>query len=195
MNAVLPPSELDVAERLFDVNDLLAMSAAGLFGEGENVELIDGRLVVAPSEGSAHFGVNGAVTDIMTALARAEGSVRYYVNATVELTTRRVLNPDGMMLAKGALRPPALPGPADVKLVVEVADRSIGYNEGAKKRLYAEAALAELWIVRVPQGDLHVLRQAKDGLWLDERILRAGETIAPLFAPAHQVAVSDLFDI
>jgi Uma2 family endonuclease len=195
MNVVLPPSEIDAAERLFDVGDLLAMSAAGLFGEGENVELIDGRLVVAPSEGSAHFGVNGAIIEVMTALARDLGDVRYYVNATVELTTRRVLNPDGMMLAKGVLNPPALPGPADVKLVIEVADRSIAYDEGAKKRLYAEAGAAELWIVRVPQQDLHVLRRPVDGLYLDEQILRPGEAIAPLFAPNHPIEVAALFDI
>jgi Uma2 family endonuclease len=192
MNAVLPPSEF---ERLFDVEEYLAMGAAGVFGEGENVELIDGRLVVSPSEGSAHFGTNGAVNEIMTAIARDLGSVRYYVNATVELTTRRVLNPDGMMLAKGVLRPPTLPKPEDVKLIVEVADRSIAYDEGLKKGLYAEAEVQELWIVRVPHRDLHVLRNPVNGLYLDERILHPGESLAPLFAPNHVVEIAALLEI
>ena len=193
MNAVLPVAA--EFERLFDVKDLLAMSAAGLFREGENVELIDGRLVVAPSEGSGHFGVNGAIIDVMTELARALGNVRYYVNATVQLTTRRVLNPDGMMLAKGSLRPPRLPRPAEVKLVVEVADRSIAYDEGAKLKLYAEAEVSELWIVRVPHGDIRVLRRPADGLYLDEHIVRPGDVISPLFAPDRGIGVASLFDI
>jgi len=44
----------------------------------------------------------------------------------------------------------ALPGPAEVLLVVEVADTTVGWDRGVKIPMYGRAGVAEAWVV-----DLH----------------------------------------
>ena len=46
------------------------------------------------------------------------------------------------------------PGPADVALVVEVADSSLARDRGFKKELYAEAGFADYWILNVVDRQL-----------------------------------------
>src|SRR5205823_6450881 len=48
------------------------------------------------------------------------------------------------------------PGPADVALVVEVADTTLDSDRRVKRPLYAEARIAVYWIVNLEDGQLEV---------------------------------------
>src|SRR5213076_3246346 len=45
--------------------------------------------------------------------------------------------------------PDRQPGPPDVPLVIEIAERSLRTDRGAKKRVYARAAIPVYWIVNL----------------------------------------------
>jgi Uma2 family endonuclease len=54
------------------------------------------------------------------------------------------------------------PGPADIALVIEVADTSIEFDRGVKSRLYARAGIQEYWIVDIP-GRRTIVCRRPDG--------------------------------
>ena len=84
------------------------------------------------------------------------------------------------------------PGPADVYLVVEVADTSLDYDREVKGPLYAENGIAEYWIINLVDRCLEVYRQPQaDGTYSDVRTLRPGDSISLSLLPAVSVAVSD----
>lgn len=53
---------------------------------------------------------------------------------------------------------PAMPGPDDVVLMVEVADSSVRCDRNVKKALYAEAGIAEYWLVNLAADRIEVYR-------------------------------------
>jgi Uma2 family endonuclease len=53
------------------------------------------------------------------------------------------------------------PGPADVALVVEIADESLLRDRGEKLAIYAAAGIAEYWIVNLLDRTLEVYRKPK----------------------------------
>jgi Uma2 family endonuclease len=87
------------------------------------------------------------------------------------------------------------PSAADALLAVEVADTTLRYDEGTKLNMYAEAAVQELWIVRVRSRDVRVLREPSGGQYHWERRLTGSESVSPLFAPNAAVSAADIFRI
>jgi Uma2 family endonuclease len=50
------------------------------------------------------------------------------------------------------------PVPDDVRLLVEVSDTTLGYDRNRKAAIYAEAGIADYWILNLPQRRLEVRR-------------------------------------
>lgn len=185
-----------VTERLLTVDDVLRLSEAGAFADTEHVELIDGRLVVGPADGIQHTRGGAGVSMALTPLVAGDprlGALAVVATPTLRVSEARALAPDYAVVERAALQRDALMSAADVALAVEVAVSSLAYDDGAKKRLYAEAGLAELWIVRMAFRDVRVCRApSAEGGWGYERLAAAGETVAPLFAPDAAIPVAAL---
>ena len=75
-----------------------------------------------------------------------------------------------------------LPQSTDTLLVTEVADTSVEYDRD-KLRLYANAGIAEVWLVNLPADVVEVHRNPRGERYLKVRTARRGETIAPLAFP------------
>ena len=185
-----------VAARLLTVDDVVALSAAGAFGEGEKVELIDGRLYLSPSEGVRHLDHSGRVGDALFKLLSTTGldrDWRLIPNLSLRISPVRLLQPDWAVVKRGVLEVERrFPGPADVALAVEIADSSLLFDEGDKKELYAEARLSDYWVVRIGPGDVRICREPEGGLYKFDRVARPGEGVAPLFALGREIAITDL---
>lgn len=84
------------------------------------------------------------------------------------------------------------PGPADVLLVIEVADTTRDYDRQVKLPLYARAGIAEAWLLDL-QGDmLEVHRDpGPDGYTLIRQYHR-GERVAPAALPDLDLPDLDL---
>lgn len=183
-------------ERLLTCDDLLALSAAGRFGETEKVELIDGRLYVMPSDGPCHIGGNErlgrAFAKLIYADPALEAAWAVIANVTLRISDTRVLQPDFAVLKRAFLAEDRLPGPGDVGLVAEVSDTSLRFDEGGKRTLYAEAGVPEYWVLRPALHGLRVCREPVGGHYLSDPVLARGDTVAPVFAPGASLAVADL---
>lgn len=146
-----------VPRRRLDVNEYMRLAEVGVLGEDDRVELIEGELVAMSPKGSPHVGAVMALNRLLTRAAGDRAMVA--VQDPVRLGDHSEPEPDLLLLRPDAhgyrLRKPA---PADVLLLVEVADSSLRYDRGVKRALYARHGVLEVWIVDLDGGAVEVCR-------------------------------------
>jgi len=85
------------------------------------------------------------------------------------------------------------PRPEDVLLVVEVADSSLAKDRGLKARLYAEAGIADYWVMNLQDRTVEVRRDPLGPAYRSVASFGVGEEVRPLAFPAAVLPVSRLF--
>ena len=182
-----------VERRLFTVDEYYRMAEVGLLKPDERVELIDGEIVKMTPIGPRH---SGHVEQLADVFSRALGStVHIRVQNPVRLGDRAEPEPDVMVLRRSSdFYKSRHPTPADVYLLVEVADSSLVYDRQTKVPLYARHGVPEVWLVNLVEGHIAVYRDpAADG-YRSIRIVRPGEELAPLAFPELVLAVDKILD-
>ena len=168
----------------------------GVFTPGDRVELIDGLLVVAEPQSSAHYT---AIELVERALARAFGE-GWHTRSQAPIALDETSEPEpDVAVVRGDLRAYTAAHPDDPVLVVEVALTSLALDREHKASLYARAGRPEYWIVNLVDRVLEVYRDpvpspsAPYGWDYGAReTLGAGDSVRPLAAPPARVAVGDL---
>jgi Uma2 family endonuclease len=174
----------------FSLEDYHRLAEAGVLREDDRVELIRGELIEMNPIGSRHAE---SLRELAAALASALGD-----RARIAVQDPMVLEdsepqPDLMVLRR---RPGgywlAHPGPADVLLVVEVADSSASYDRGVKLPLYAAAGVPEAWLVDLALGRLELHRSPTSNGYRDVTLAVPGDRLAPGAFPDALVEVATL---
>lgn len=189
MNAPVHPIPLPM-RRLLTVDDFHGMGEAGLFRADERVELIEGEIVNMPPIGWDHAARTDALTNHF--VLKAQGLAWVRTQNPIRLNQDTEVYPDFALVKLPASRYQTRhPGPEDVLLIVEVSHSTLAYDQGIKRRLYAEAALPEYWIVDA--GKQRVIRHAQpiDGEFLRVEILTG--RAAPLLLPDCAIEIEKLF--
>jgi Uma2 family endonuclease len=75
------------------------------------------------------------------------------------------------------------PTPPDVLLIVEVAESSLKYDCGEKAELYAEAGIADYWVVNVAERSIEVRRDPAAGRYRSLQTYQGDQEIRPLALP------------
>jgi Uma2 family endonuclease len=78
-------------------------------------------------------------------------------------------------------------------LLIEVADSSLAFDQGAKLSLYARHGVPEYWVIDVQNERLLAYGQPSDGAYQRFREVCPGETIAPAAFHGIRIAISELF--
>ena len=140
-----------------DVHAYHRLGDAGILGADDRVELIEGEVVAMSPIGAAHVGAVMALTRLLVvafgdrAHVSPQGSVRLDANSEPQ--------PDLALLRPRADQyRNALPAPADILLLVEVADSSLRFDRLVKLPLYARHGIPEVWIVDLAAGAIEVHR-------------------------------------
>lgn len=143
--------------RLFTVEDYYAMARAGILGEDDRVELIEGEIVVMPPASSPHAGCVNVLNRILVRAAGARAVVS--IQQPLRLSDLSEPRPDVAVLHwRDDFYRERHPGPADVLLVIEVARSSLRFDRGVKLPLYARHSVPEVWIVDLEAGRIEVHR-------------------------------------
>jgi Uma2 family endonuclease len=165
----------------------------GIFHDGEPLELLAGRLVIAEPQHRPHAVAVGLVSDVLRLAFGAEWHVQ--VQAPIALDRRSEPEPD-VAVIRGARRAYPREHPAHPALVVEVADASLRLDRRLKARLYARGRVPEYWIVNLIDRVLEVYRaperQGVRWTYGDVQILGPEASISPLGAPVSRITVADL---
>ena len=72
------------------------------------------------------------------------------------------------------------PGPADVALLVEVAESSLGMDRGEKLRAYARAGIPVYWIVNLVDRQVEVYTDPVNDRYAGRQDYRPGQAIPVL---------------
>jgi Uma2 family endonuclease len=85
------------------------------------------------------------------------------------------------------------PEPKDILLLIEVADSSLEADRSDKLSVYAEAGIADYWIVNLLDEQIEVYRDLSGGSYKSKTIHRGDDAISPLALPDVRLTPSRLF--
>ena len=184
--------DVEVARRLFTVEEYHRMAEAGILGEDERVELIEGEIVQMAPIGPRHVGcVINATRLFITRLG--DRAVVSPQNPVV-IPPRSEPQPDLLLLRPRAVSySRELPTSRDVLLAVEVADTTVRFDRLVKARLYARAGIAEFWLCLAMDGAVEVYRGPGADGYAGVTLHGRGQIVSPLAFPDVSFAVTDFF--
>jgi Uma2 family endonuclease len=178
----------------FTVAEYYKMAEAGIFTEDSRVELIEGEIIemspIGPDHASDVIHINHVLTRRLGDLALVS------VQNPIRLGNRSEPEPDFAVVrlqpGPGRAYQAAHPTPADVLLVIEIADSSLSYDLGRKARLYARHRIPELWVVDLVGSRLLVHRDPTPRGYATVQILGRGDAVSPLAFPSITFTVDEL---
>ena len=180
-----------VSRRRFTVDDYHRMGEAGILSPTDRMELIDGEIVTKTGIGPRHgASVDRATRALVTtvdtsAIVRVQGSVRLDLFNEPE--------PDILLLRPQAdFYASAHPGPADILLIVVVAESSIDFDRDIKARVYARAGLPDYWLVDLNEDLVHVHSDPSSGIYRAVVSYRREQSITPRLLPDFAISVLHL---
>ena len=187
MNAPVRPSP-ELPRRLFTTQDVFRMVEAGVMEEDENVELIQGELVVMASKKNDHEIFKSALLEWLVK-GKAD-DLRVGVETTLYLAEMLFVEPD-LMLYPRALKPQELSG-GDVTLLIEVSDDSLSRDLGLKASIYADHGVRDYWVVDVAARRVIVHREPSDERYRSVETFEADVEVAALLAPELRMKLTEL---
>jgi Uma2 family endonuclease len=177
--------------RLFTVDEFYQMAEAGILREDDRVELLNGEVVQMTPIGSRHAACVKRLQRIFH--DRIEPSVIVSVQDPIRLDAHSEPQPDLALLRfRSDFYAVAHPGPADVLLIVEVAESSADLDREVKVPLYARAGILEVWIVDLAARAVDVYEGPSAEGYARHRRLQADDRLVAVGCPAFDVAVSDI---
>ena len=148
----------EIKRHRFTVEEYHKMGEAGIFSEDDRVELIDGEVVEMTPIGWRHMWCVRQLNRILVGFAdeRTARGDRYEVDVQdpIFLDGHGEPQPDLVLLHNPPVGRP--PGPAEVALVVEVADTSLGFDRDVKLPRYSQAGISEAWLVDLNSETIEV---------------------------------------
>ena len=182
---------VQLARKLFTVADYEQMAAAGILGEDDRVELLDGEIVQMSPIGSRHAACVNRLNRLLAPLVGTAGIVS--IQNPVHLSELSAPEPDvALLVYRDDFYGQQSPTAADLLLLIEVADSSAEYDRTVKLPLYARAGIPEVWLVEVEAGGIDAYRTpSASGYLLRQRYL-PGQMIAlatglNVSVPVHEV--------
>lgn len=183
--------DVEITRRRFTLDEYHRMVDAGILHEDDRVELIRGEIVQMSPIGARHAAAVARFTEEL--VTRLRGRAILWPQNPITILPDSEPQPDIVLLRhRDDFYRAALPGPADVVLVVEVADSSVRYDRTVKKRLYAEAGIPEYWMADLDAGRIEIYRDPEGGDYRLATSVAPGDTLAPAAFPDAMLTVAHL---
>ena len=175
----------------FTVDDYYAMGRAGVFGDGDRVELIEGEIIQLSPIGSRHQAIVDRLTHLFVSRMGDQAIVR--VQGPLRLAPITEPQPDLQLLApQDDFYAAAHPSQEEALLVIEVADTSLQFDRDEKALVYARRGVHELWIIDLRHERVLVMRDPSAAGYRQSQSVTRGESVSPQAFPQFAVAVEDL---
>ncbi|MBD0257207.1 MAG: Uma2 family endonuclease [Cytophagales bacterium] len=172
---------VQLARVAFTIEQFQRMGQSGIFAPEQRLELIHGEILEMSPIGIRHAAAVDRLTALFSSVNR-QCIVRG--QNPIQLSGTSLPQPDVTLLRRrDDFYEKAYPEPADVLLVVEVADTSLAYDRDVKVPLYAQAGIPEVWIMDLNKRELAVYRFPANGKYTEVRYPQPADTVAPVLLP------------
>lgn len=176
------------APRKYTAADIFFLLEAGLLDENAKFELMDGEIIPMSPKGNHHEVAREIVLQWLRGAWAS--TFNFMLEHTLTLDDGTIFEPD-FILYDGTTRiQDRKLTAADMRLIIEVADSSLSYDLNEKAAKYAEAGVAEYWVVNAISRDIRVHRDAGKSGWKNVSVVVAGQPISPLCAPSAAFVLS-----
>ena len=173
------------------VEDYHKLGEAGVLNEDSRVELFEGELVDMAPIVDFHASVVDQLND---AFVRASSNLIIRVQNPIRFDEHTELQPDlALLKAHPNFYRYAAPTPADVLLLIEVADSTVKEDREVKIPYYARHNIAEVWLVNIPDEVVEVFSEPVGGGYRQTRRYGAGDVLIFASLPNLAISAADLF--
>jgi Uma2 family endonuclease len=181
---------VQIEHKLFSVDEYEQMISAGVLGEDDRLELIEGEIIKMSPIGSLHVFIINRLNDLLGTLLRKRAIVS--VQNPIRLTNSQPQPDLTLLLPAAGLRPDRLPSARDVLLLMEVADMTARFDQTVKVPLYGGEGISEYWIIDLSKGVVEVYRGPGAGGYRTKETFAPGDTLAPEAFPDLRLEVQDI---
>ncbi len=184
--------EVAAARRLFTREEYHRMAEVGILKPTDRVELIRGEIVEMSPPGRRHVAFVNNLNQLL--VTRLAGRAIVSVQNPVALADDSEPQPDLAVVRRRAVPyKEAEIASDDVLLLIEVAESSLAYDRSTKLRLYAEAGVAEYWVVNGAAEGIEVHRAPEPGGYRDVSRLTGSATVSLGAFPDVVLTLAEIF--
>jgi Uma2 family endonuclease len=167
---------IQLEHRLLTVNEDQQMAAAGILGEDDRVELLNGQLIKTSPSGSTHAAYVEKISEQLKLLLHNKAMVR--AQNSIVLGQYSEPEPDvAVVFRKDNYYADHHPIPAEIFFLIEVADTSLEKDRQIKGAIYAAAQIQEYWIVNLDKREMEVYQKPVEGQYQVSRIYTINDEI------------------
>jgi Uma2 family endonuclease len=182
---------LDVARRLFTVDEYDHLIETGFFGPEERLELVDGEIITMSPIGAPHAACVARLMDLF--MTRLGERALVWVQNPVILGVRQEFVPDIVLLRRrDDYYASRRPRPADSLLVIEVVDTTLHFDRSVKVPRYAAAGIVEVWLADLQRDLILIYDTPRPDGYASSRTARRGDHLTPVSFPDVSLAVDHL---
>ena len=181
---------LEIAKHVFTVSEFERMAETGILSEDDRVELIEGEIIEMSPIGSFHAACVDRFTESIVGL-RLNIIVR--VQSSIQLDEYSQPQPDlALLRRRDDFYSASLPRPADVLLVIEVADSTLQYDRFVKLPASARAGIPEAWLANLPQDRIEMYTEPVDGAYTVIKHATRGEVLQSSSIDELRLSIDDI---
>src|SRR5579859_4835224 len=183
---------LRIARWAISVADYHRIAKAGILGEDDRVELIDGEVRVMSPIGKAHLGIVNNYVALLVPLVGKTAVVS--PQNPIQLNDMSEPQPDIVLLRYRDDRyTKKMPMPADVLLIIEISDSTLAYERLEKLPRYALAGIPEVWITDVESEAIECHTEPQGDQYLTKQTFKRGQSITVQALPNVTLTVDSIF--
>ncbi len=157
------------------------LGRAGFFAPNERVELLHGEIIVMSPIGYRHALAVNRLTKFLIRHSRDRFEVS--TQNPFNLDEHSQPQPDLALLDPACDSVPRHPEPAEIFLVIEVADSTVRYDREDKGAAYAARGVREFWLLNLEENCLEVFRHPQAQGYGEPQVFAPEESVAPLAFP------------
>ena len=167
------------------------MGRAGIFGDDARLELLEGEIYEMSPIGSPHAACVTILHQLLT--LKFAGKLIVFSQNPIRLDDFSEPQPDVAIVHwRDDYYKHGHPTPADVLLVIEVADSTVESDRSYKMPLYAKAGIPEAWLVNLLDEKIELYAEPADGAYQFARDFKRGEDVQAHGIADLHVAVVDV---
>lgn len=156
----------------FSVDDYYKMIEMGMIEDYERSEIIDGEMVPKMTIGDRHAAAVNRLNRLLASVLPQ--SILLSIQNPIRISDFDEPEPDVVLADLTKYDGNRHPRPAETILVIEVSDISLKHDRDVKLPLYADAGIAEVWIVNLRDNVIEIHQDPSLGIYQQVKIFKPG---------------------